>query len=673
MSSWSNPGRSAVLALGVGIGVLFAWAGAGCGGDRDSSGESAPAVGEARLAATPTLGTLKGVPVPEPQSLGQFVVNRSAAIVLGKALFWDNMTGSDGQACASCHFHAGADHRAKNQLNPGGLNENPALQTQWNPTAMGGVGPNYTLKAGDFPFHRLANVQDRNSAVLFDSNDVVSSQGVFPATFQAVTPGRANDTCAPMLGDPSNIGGVLVRRVEPRNTPTVINAVFNFRNFWDGRANNHFNGVSPFGLRDTGAFVVEAQGGVAVQVKVDLENASLASQAVGPATNPFEMSCDGRTFADIGTKLLSRGSARPLALQDVDASDSVLGAYRHTSGKGLSTSYRNLVEAAFSQRFWDPNVTFQGKPLREVNFSLFWGLAIQLYEATLVSDDARFDRFLQGNQGALTAQEQQGLDVFQNKGGCIRCHHGPEFTSAGTPLLAASQANGLVKRMIMGDGAAALYDSGYYNIGVRPTAEDRGTGLLDPFGNPFSFARQAKIVAGGGIARDPFQLDAAGFDVNPNVPVNTSERDATDGAFKVPGLRNVELTGPYFHNGGTRFLEDVVAFYDRGGDRRGPDGNDTTGFGPNGTNLDADIQPLFLSAQERAALVAFLRSLTDERVRQEMAPFDHPSLLITLGHVGDQTQVTNGGTGRARDIFGTIPAVGAGGRPAKGLPALNAF
>jgi hypothetical protein len=43
---------------------------------------------------------------------------------------------------------------------------------------------------------------------------------------------------------------IAARQVEPRNTPTTINAVFFHRNFWDGRANNMFNGVGVFGMRD---------------------------------------------------------------------------------------------------------------------------------------------------------------------------------------------------------------------------------------------------------------------------------------------------------------------------------------------------------------------------------------------------------------------------------------
>src|SRR5262249_8442825 len=67
----------------------------------------------------PGPGTLKQVPVPEPTDLSVYVKNRSAAIAMGKALFWDMQVGSDGvQACASCHFRAGADPRSINQANP---------------------------------------------------------------------------------------------------------------------------------------------------------------------------------------------------------------------------------------------------------------------------------------------------------------------------------------------------------------------------------------------------------------------------------------------------------------------------------------------------------------------------------------------------------------------------
>ena len=134
-------------------------------------------------------GSLKQVAVPVPANLSLYVRNKQAAIVLGKALFWDIQSGSDGLACASCHFHAGADNRVKNQLDPGLRNENGIpLSQAFNKTASNknlplgpppGGGPNYTLRKADFPFHQLADPTDRNSTVIADTDDVASSQGVF--------------------------------------------------------------------------------------------------------------------------------------------------------------------------------------------------------------------------------------------------------------------------------------------------------------------------------------------------------------------------------------------------------------------------------------------------------------------------------------------------------------
>ncbi|MEH0007933.1 MAG: cytochrome c peroxidase [Flavobacteriales bacterium] len=74
-------------------------------------------------------------------------------------------------------------------------------------------------------------------------------------------------------------------------------------------------------------------------------------------------------------------------------------------------------------------------------------------------------------------------------------------------------------------------------------------------------------------------------------------KDSVDsGKFKTPTLRNITLTAPYMHDGSIATLEDVIAFYDRGG-------------GPN-PNLDKEIKPLKLTDQEKADLLAFLKSLT---------------------------------------------------------------
>ena len=98
-------------------------------------------------------GDLHAVAVPLPPNLDEFFANedRDAVIALGKALFWDMQVGSDGvQACASCHFRAGADPRSKNQLSPG-LTHVPQADV----TFTRG-GPNSQLTPADFPLTRLA-------------------------------------------------------------------------------------------------------------------------------------------------------------------------------------------------------------------------------------------------------------------------------------------------------------------------------------------------------------------------------------------------------------------------------------------------------------------------------------------------------------------------------------
>ena len=72
---------------------------------------------------------------------------------------------------------------------------------------------------------------------------------------------------------------------------------------------------------------------------------------------------------------------------------------------------------------------------------------------------------------------------------------------------------------------------------------------------------------------------------------------------------------------------------------------------------------LNLSDENKEALGAFFsKALTDERVRYDKAPFDHPQLFIPNGHPGNQTSVTNDGTGKATDALVEIPSVGRNGR-----------
>jgi cytochrome c peroxidase len=175
--------------------------------------------------ATSLPGDLRAVPVPGPSNLNGFVKDPAMARALGKALFWDMQVGSDGmQSCASCHFRAGADPRSKNQVSPG-LKHMPVADLAFSAA----LGPNSQLEAADFPLTRLANPGFRGALdSITDSNDAVSSQGIHH-------PGNKDDPQGFLVGSANT------RRVEPRNSPSTINAVFNHRQFWDGRARReHF-------------------------------------------------------------------------------------------------------------------------------------------------------------------------------------------------------------------------------------------------------------------------------------------------------------------------------------------------------------------------------------------------------------------------------------------------
>jgi len=546
------------------------------------------------------LRPLNTLPVPSPPEIDRFVRDATAARQLGKALFWDMQTGSDGRtACATCHFAAGADNRSRNQLNPRG-------------GAFTGKGPNAQLTAADFPVN---------------SDNVVGSQGVMPSTFKDVLDGDALDSQLFSPTDPDfHVGAVNVRRTTGRNTPSAINAVFNFRNFWDGRAQNDFNGVNPFGTRDPDARVghVAAAGGIE-QIPVRVTGASLASQSVGPPGNPVEMSADGRTLSDIGRKLLT---LRPLGGQQVSSRDSVLGGLVTPGRRGLDTSYSDLIRRAFKPEWWNGTGAVAAPngrrySLMQFNFAMFWGLAIQAYESTLVSDQTAVDRFLAGESSALSAEARQGMTVFAGKGDCTECHTGAALSDATTDQVLAEGP--------ISNGARGPHDTGFNNIGVRPASSDPGNAGTDPFGRPLSVT----LLAG-------------------------QTTSAVTGSFKTPGLRNVALTAPYFHNGGQLTLRQVVDFYSRGGD-----------FNP--SEAPSEIKPLGLSDTEKDALVAFLEALTDPRVRDQAAPFDHPQLFVPVGEQtrNDGSLVTDA-EGRAVDCFKELPATGsAGGAAQTRFPAFT--
>jgi cytochrome c peroxidase len=150
--------------------------------------------------------------------------------------------------------------------------------------------------------------------------------------------------------------------------------------------------------------------------------------------------------------------------------------------------------------------------------------ALASYVRSILSGDSPYDRFVNGDRKALTAEEQAGLQTFRGKGNCTACHVGPTFS-----------------------------DEKLHNTGV---AWKDG---------------------------------------------NLADEGAGQGNFKTPTLREVARTAPYMHDGSLKTLEDVVEFYDKGGNVN--------------PGLDPELHPLHLSAEEKPALIAFLKSLSG-RIRE---------------------------------------------------------
>lgn len=585
-------------------------------------------------------GPLSEIEVPLPPDLSDFIKDMDAAIALGKSFFWDVQVGSDGKtACATCHAHAFADARTRNTLAP-------AQNRVDFPRFRGG---NVDLQTSTFPFHRLIDPLNRDSGTVFDTTETVGSQGVVQRDFAGIQDGSAVD----LFTEPEEqgiftVGGIGVRQSTSRQAPINVNAIFQDRNFWDGRANRFFNGVDPFGDQNPDATVYRAATTTEAPLptQILLDNGALASQAVAPPLSSIEMSWKGRTFPDVGRKMLQ---LRPLAKQEVHLNDSVLGPHATMApqAKGLNTTYVAMIQKAFADVWWQGagTVTIDGKQFThmEANFSLYWGLAVMAYHTQLVSDETPFDRFAAGDPDALTHQQKEGLRIFLNEGRCISCHESSVFTKAAVSFLRGDPDEiEILDGMDDSEGADRdkFYDNGFNNTAVRRTNEDNAQG--GGFGNPFQFF----ALTNRSIAQDELGIYGLGLMLAPGTP------EMTGGNFKVPTLRNVELTGPFMHNGGMTTLEEVMIFYVRGGNF----------FQENIEDVDNDVRgiPEIVNAPDPsdkvAALVELMKAFTDERVRFQKAPFDHPELVIPNGHSGFVYGV-------ALDNNVVVPAVGAGGSP----------
>jgi cytochrome c peroxidase len=267
--------------------------------------------------------------------------------------------------------------------------------------------------------------------------------------------------------------------VGQRNSPTILNALYNTTQFWDGRVK------------------------------------TLEEQAALPIVNQIEM----------GQPSLDAAVAKIAAIGEYQR------AFRTVFGRGPT-----------------------GPDLLR---------AIAAYERTLLSFDAPFDRFMAGDQNAIDDPAKRGWELFNTRARCNKCH-----------ALTETQRD-----------PTFFTDHDFHNIGIGILRHD-----VVPLG------RQAMQLIKSG---DTAALDGAAiqtdFSALGRFLVTKQDRDIA--AFKTPNLRNVLVTGPYFHDGSQETLWDVMDHYNKGDGLKDP-------------YLDEDIEPLALSEAEIDDVVAFLASLT---------------------------------------------------------------
>ena len=190
--------------------------------------------------------------------------------------------------------------------------------------------------------------------------------------------------------------------------------------------------------------------------------------------------------------------------------------------------------------------------------------AIAAFERTLVQTDTPFDKYINGDKGALTEQQVRGLALFQGKANCIECHNGPLFT-----------------------------DEQFYNLGVPRAFRWEEDGLAQI---TFRFEQYAK-----GVTEEIYRT------IKDDAGLYYRTKEAADmGKFRTPSLRYLVYTAPYTHNGSFFDLTEVVEFYNEGGGENE--------FAANKTKL---LKPLNLSDEEIEDIVAFLESLSGPEIKMQ--------------------------------------------------------
>jgi cytochrome c peroxidase len=197
------------------------------------------------------------------------------------------------------------------------------------------------------------------------------------------------------------------------------------------------------------------------------------------------------------------------------------------------------------------------------------GKAIHAYERRLISGNSPLDRYIAGDHTALSASAKRGLGLFIGKAGCIACHKGPLMTDQD------------------------FHNTGVAQVGAHVAATDTGR-----------YEDVAKVSSGTFNSAGAFSDDAAAGAAR---LAGLAQAASQQGQFRTKNLRQIAQTGPYMHNGAIETLQDVIAFYDRGGD--------ATGFAG---AKDAKLVPLNLTTAEQADLVELLTAMTGEPIAAEL-------------------------------------------------------
>jgi cytochrome c peroxidase len=284
-------------------------------------------------------------------------------------------------------------------------------------------------------------------------------------------------------GRPTSIG--IHGRAGQRNAPTILNALYNKTQFWDGHAS------------------------------------TLEDQAAFPIQNSVEM---GQPSLDAAVATLA----------------------------GID-EYQQDFQRVFGHPVNGPDL------LR----------AIASYERAQVSYDSPFDHFIAGDPKAIDDAAKHGWELFNTQARCNKCHALTE-----------------TKR-----DATNFTDNDFHNIGI---------GIIRH--NVPALARQAEQLIDSG---DTAAIDRAAIqtDMSALGRFLITKKEADTASFKTPNLRNLLMTGPYFHDGSQETLWDVIDHYNKGA-------------GLNNPWLDEDIQPLALTEHDIDDLVAFLASLTSADYRE---------------------------------------------------------